>query len=290
MIDKYKQIGEILQAARKEQKRPLSDVTGATRIMLKHLESVEAGNPGDLPSNAYFMLFARNYAQFLGLDSTILDEIANGGLSEPKQDDDPDPETKAEQAESISQAQSSRFLKSLITIVVIAILLFAAILTYDRFFVKPSDSTSLEIPDLDTLITNAPDEVRLDTDSGQLIVPDYVPPAPLTLQLIVKQDVWAFISRDGEKIVDRELKTGEVYNWEAKHRFRFSLGISTAIEMIVNGKKLAPLTETPRVISALEINQVNYTDYYPEPSDEISVVEAIEKNKSDSSTGGSNGN
>ncbi len=289
MSDKHKQIGEILRAARIEQKRSLQEISEETRIMVQHLESIEAGNPGGLPSDAYFMLFARNFAQFLGLDTEIFDEISNGDLSDTTSAGEATPETKAEQAESVSQAQSSRFLKSLITIIVIAILMFAAVLAYDRFFVTSSDSANLEIPDLDSLIANIPEDIPTATEKEVLQVPKYQPPTPLTLQLTVLQDVWAYISRDGEKIVDRELKMGDVYNWEAKHRFRFSLGISTAIEMVVNGTKLAPLTETPRVISALEINQINYTDYFPVTTVNDAVTETTEKSLVDTISGGTDG-
>lgn len=290
MSDKFVKIGNILQAARMEQKRALTEIAEETRIMIKHLKAIESGDPKSLPSTAYFMLFARNYGQFLGIDPVIFDEIANGSAYEANGKDDPGSLISPEEAENISQDQSSRFLKSLVTIIVIAILLFAAVLAYDRFFVEKSDSANLEIPDIDTMITHAPEEIRIDSDSGKLVVPAYQPPAPLKLQLTVIQDVWAYISRDGEKIVDRELKIGEVYNWEAKRRFRFSLGISTAIEMVVNGRKLAPLSKTPQVISALEINQVNYADYYPAPVEEITIIKTIEPDTIRSDSGGSDGN
>ena len=49
----------------------------------------------------------------------------------------------------------------------------------------------------------------------------------------------------------------------ANYRFMLTVGISTAIELTLNGVKLAPLSDRAQTISGLEINQVNYRRFYP---------------------------
>ena len=68
MSDKYVEIGEILAAARREQGKTLKDASESTKIMENYLTAIETGDPGSLPSVAYFLLFARSYAQYLGID------------------------------------------------------------------------------------------------------------------------------------------------------------------------------------------------------------------------------
>ncbi|MES2336968.1 MAG: helix-turn-helix domain-containing protein [Pseudomonadota bacterium] len=60
--------GQRLRAARQAQGLEISDIAARTRIPQRHLESIEAGNYGDLPSVTYAMGFARAYARAVGVD------------------------------------------------------------------------------------------------------------------------------------------------------------------------------------------------------------------------------
>ncbi len=61
-------IGDLLREAREAQGHTLEEVEKATRIRLKYLEALEAGDFAALPSRAQARGFLRNYAQFLGLE------------------------------------------------------------------------------------------------------------------------------------------------------------------------------------------------------------------------------
>ncbi|MGI8705956.1 MAG: helix-turn-helix domain-containing protein [Sphingomicrobium sp.] len=63
-------VGERLCAAREEKGFSLEDIAAETRIPLRHLESLEAGDWEKLPAPTYSVGFAKSYAGAVGLDRT----------------------------------------------------------------------------------------------------------------------------------------------------------------------------------------------------------------------------
>jgi cytoskeletal protein RodZ len=67
-------VGERLRAAREERKLSLEDIATQTRIPLRHLENLEAGDWSKLPAPTYTIGFAKSYASAIGLDRTEIGE------------------------------------------------------------------------------------------------------------------------------------------------------------------------------------------------------------------------
>lgn len=63
-------VGERVREAREAQKMNLEDIAAQTRIPLRHLESIEAGDWAALPAPTYTVGFAKSYAGAVGLDRT----------------------------------------------------------------------------------------------------------------------------------------------------------------------------------------------------------------------------
>src|SRR5690606_1403696 len=61
-------VGERLRAAREAGGLTLEDIATTTRIPIRHLESLEAGDFARLPAPTYSVGFAKNYAAAVGLD------------------------------------------------------------------------------------------------------------------------------------------------------------------------------------------------------------------------------
>lgn len=68
-------LGEKLKKLRADRRISLSEVARSTRIQIKYLESLEEGNYGALPADVYVRGFLKNYADFLGVDESILIRI-----------------------------------------------------------------------------------------------------------------------------------------------------------------------------------------------------------------------
>jgi cytoskeletal protein RodZ len=67
-VAEFPSVGERLRSAREEKGFSLEDIAGETRIPLRHLESLEAGDWERLPAPTYTIGFAKNYAGAVGLD------------------------------------------------------------------------------------------------------------------------------------------------------------------------------------------------------------------------------
>lgn len=65
-------LGEKLRKLRSERRISLNEVAKSTKIQLKYLEYLEAGQYEKLPVDVYVKGFLKNYAEFLGVDENIL--------------------------------------------------------------------------------------------------------------------------------------------------------------------------------------------------------------------------
>src|SRR3546814_18184998 len=67
--------GDRLREAREKQKLSIADIAQRTRVPIRHLEAIEQGNYGELPSPTYAIGFSTAYAR-----SVATDEVAIGDL------------------------------------------------------------------------------------------------------------------------------------------------------------------------------------------------------------------
>lgn len=265
MANKYTKIGVLLTAARKEQEKSIKESAEATKIMPKYIEALEAGDPSQLPSIPYFQLFARSYAQYLGIDPAILEEIevVNGETAGSFPGGESDEDSGENGKDSVSGNQTKGFIKTLAYIIGIIILLFAAFMVYNLVVTdKQADLSGTEI---ETAASGTGENIA-SPDSAEIQdykVTPYEPPEKLDLHLRARQDVWVIVASDGDTVMNRQLTTGEERRWQAEYRFILTIGISTAVELTLNGTRLAPLADRAQTIAGLEINQVNYRDFYP---------------------------
>ena len=65
-------LGEKLTNLRSERRISLGEVSRSTRIQLKYLEYLEAGDYKKLPADVYVKGFLRGYADFMGVDENVL--------------------------------------------------------------------------------------------------------------------------------------------------------------------------------------------------------------------------
>ncbi|WP_296722056.1 RodZ domain-containing protein [Erythrobacter sp.] len=78
----YAGAGARLRAARETRGFDLPHIAAESRIPLRHLEAIEAGDFGSLPSRTYAIGFSRTYARLLGLDDAAIVDAVRGELSD----------------------------------------------------------------------------------------------------------------------------------------------------------------------------------------------------------------
>src|SRR5215212_8197901 len=89
-MSRVQAIGERLREARMRQKVDIAEVERATKIRAKYLRALENDEFGLLPGSTFVKTFLRTYAEYLGLDATLLVEeyrvhYEPRGESEPMQ-------------------------------------------------------------------------------------------------------------------------------------------------------------------------------------------------------------
>ena len=65
-------LGEKLRKIREDRRISLNEVSRATKIQIKYLESLEQGEYDELPVDVYARGFLRSYGDFLGIDEAVL--------------------------------------------------------------------------------------------------------------------------------------------------------------------------------------------------------------------------
>lgn len=78
----YAGAGTRLRAAREARRLDLSHIAAETRIPLRHLEAIEEGDFGALPSRTYAIGFSRTFAKAVGLDDAAIVAAVRAELAE----------------------------------------------------------------------------------------------------------------------------------------------------------------------------------------------------------------
>jgi cytoskeleton protein RodZ len=267
MLNKYQEVGGILAAARKEKNKTVAAASESTRIMVRYLEAVEAGQPEKLPAPEYFMLFARSYAEFLGIDTAVFEEIEERVRAEAAAAADvrvrpPEIENRAPEKKPKSR-KLGRVVFGIVSLIIIAAAVYLAYtllwprLRQSSFFSKRAGAVS--------------DEIRPANNAAEMdiSVPDqpYQPPDRLRLRLTAIQDVWVTVARDGDTVFNQKLTAGLEQNWEADFRFWVTLSNAQTVDLYINDRKLLPLADKAQPVTDLEINQTNFERYLAPVSD-----------------------
>jgi len=268
MLDKYKEVGDILTAARKERNKTVAAASESTRIMVRYLEAVETGQPGKLPAPEYFMLFARSYAEFLGIDTAVFDEIEERVRAEAVAVDTRVRPPEPEKRESEKKPKNKKILRIVFYIVSLLIIAGAVYLAYTQLWPRLRHSSFFS---KSTDVGAASNETQPANNAAEMniVVPDqpYQPPDKLRLRMIANQDVWVTVARDGDTVFNQKLTAGLEQSWEADFRYWLTLSNALAVDLYINDRKLIPLTDKAQPIADLEINQTNFERYLPLVSD-----------------------
>ena len=173
-------IGQQLRASRLERDHTLDEVASATRIRVKFLEAIEAGEPDDSLSDMQIRGFLRNYAAFLHLDLDAMLAAYQKALETKREkprfglfkgrDDEPPPEVpviplygqdpvktppgpipRVGQTDyaGVEIATRSRFVLFLMTLMALSLLviaLAAGVFAFSQLSDTPSDEAAAPLP------------------------------------------------------------------------------------------------------------------------------------------------
>lgn len=271
-------LGALLKLERERQGIKLGELAEGLRLPEANLEYIERGDSASLPSEIYFGLFAKSYAEAVGIDYAATVQAIKEDLEEEPEPPKPKKKpTRSASEETIpeleddSPAKSERFLGlkrdlwrklgwgSAALVVVVG-----------GFFVGRQLLRDMERPE-DIAGDTEPTEATSDAwpegsreasyANYDWNVPKYEEPEDLRLKLTARGGSWAAVFADGDTAIYRNLVVGRVYEVTAKYRMTLSVAVPRMVDIDLNGVRINPVSPTTGRITRVRITQVNVDSF-----------------------------
>lgn len=252
MSDMYIKFGELLVLERERQGLKLEAIADELKIAVSHLQALEQGNKDEVPSGTYFTLFAKTYAEYLGIDYTRTMEAIETELA-----DEPDPEEEAAQTEAAVEVveepprttASKRLLYGLAVLVIGVGIMYGTL----HFLIQGGGETA----DGGSGVLEFNPEQVAKFEGVQWGQASHTMPDSLILMLESREPSWASVYADGDTALYQNLTPGRRYRIAAQYRMLVNVGIPRVVDVTLNGKSVDLVDPETRRISWVEINQAN---------------------------------
>ncbi len=269
-------LGTLLKIERETQKITIEDLSERLKISISNLQSIENGTTDGLPSDLYFSLFAKSYAEALGIDYTRTVEAIKVDIAEANDVSAKSKNNNKKQNSDESEDEQKPFSTTSIiiaTIVAISLLYFGA-----NKFLFNSDS-----PDTATATT---EEILAEKKSQEAIEKDeayanydwdnksYDKPSKIVLTMTPRAESWSAVFADGDTAIYRTLRVGRTYTAEADYRMTVSVGKPLSVTVKLNGQEVDLRDKDTRRITRVRINQMDIYEYLQKDTDSKTTVTA----------------
>ncbi len=233
--------GTRLRAAREAKRLELSHVAAETRIPIRHLEAIESGEFGALPSRTYAIGFAKTYARSVDLDheeiaQLVREELADGHARASAMAGGMEPGDPAK-LPSAGLAWFGGFAALALAVGVIAFV--------STYFGAGADPASL-IADGDD--TAGEGSALAAADSAAPSEADPVIPASGQVVFTALEDgVWVrFYEDGGERLFEAQMATGDRFELPVSASDpRINTGRPDAFSITIGGRSVAKLSDEP---------------------------------------------
>jgi cytoskeletal protein RodZ len=233
-------VGDHLRAARVTANMDLNDVATKTRIPLRHLQAIEAGDYDALPAPTYCVGFVKAYARAIGANEAEMASILRSELGTVP----PIERQEYFSAEALDpERMPSR--KLLWTTLGLIALVLAAYGVWRYMALTPTSGATEEVA------TDASDEASENASAAQ--------PAPVNPQGVVTltatDTVWLSIKdATGTSLIFREMKAGESFTIPANAASpKLTTGRPEKLKVTIDGKEVAPLGPPERTVKSLDV-------------------------------------
>lgn len=230
-------VGARLAEARKARSLELEDIAARTRVPLRHLQAIEAGDFAALPAVPYSVGFVRSFAQLVGLDGSTLArefrEEMGGGATERVI---PEPFEPADPARV-----PSRFLMTVA--IVVALLLGGGYAVWRSGLLGGGADERAEL---------ATSDPSAETPANRPRPPALQPPPPTTgpVVLTALEPVWLRVyEADGTRLIEKQMNVGET--WQVPPTAadpKILTGRPQALRVTVGSTVIPPLGAPERTI------------------------------------------
>ncbi len=146
MSEVNKKLGILLKKERERQNIKIDDLSERLKISVSNLQSIEAGTTDGLPSDLYFSLFAKSYAESLGIDHSRTIEAIKLDCEETNDNSQKSKGSEKKQSDSSDEKTEAESLIAKKTGIVFAVIITLSLifLVVNHFFFnsEPSDSST----------------------------------------------------------------------------------------------------------------------------------------------------
>jgi cytoskeletal protein RodZ len=270
-----RKLGELLKLERERQEIELDKLAEQLKIVTPSLEAIERGDSSSLPSELYFTLFAKSYAQAVGVDYQATVDAIEADIERAKEEEKVKPARKqGDDGEFDPEAERSPLSLTKIGLGVVGLL--ALLLLLNRFVIDGEEWFRFSSSDIGAADQIDPKRKAMEeafaSYNWQEVTSEQL--KPLTLRLTARQDCWATVFADGDTALRQTLRAGNQYDIEASYRFQLWIGAPQRVSATLNGSPIDLAEITGGRVNGLEINQSNLEKFLPEPksSDDLSGV------------------
>ncbi|MFZ1080451.1 MAG: RodZ domain-containing protein [Candidatus Kryptoniota bacterium] len=240
---------EHLKAQREEKKIRLSDVAIQTRISIKFLEEIEAGNFEILPTT-YIRAFIRDYAKAVGLDpdETIKRFDLHMDSLKPASEQTQTSEDAVHKSKTPFSGQVSLTRPQKLAAVAggFAILIALSYLAFSPSKKQPADINNYEnIEDVN--------QRKFDSAYAASVVPPVVKSDSTRLVLSATDTVWVNLIIDDGKTYDLIMRPGNRFTFWGRRKFSMTIGNAGGLLVALNGHEYPPLGKPGAVIRNVTI-------------------------------------
>ena len=251
MGEVQKKLGYALKLERERRGLSIEDLAQQLKISETNLEAIEEGNQSALPGDLYLKMFARSYAEALGIDyertiEAIKEELGQAPDAANHVADiaEPSPlaapvETKPDSGEMVSEpARKNPLRNGLKSYAILAAMAVVVIgLAFVLFGPRSSKFGFLRIGDSQSeqTLSDSTDEGSEPDAGAYRVVAGSKDAASLTLELVARDRTWATVIADGDTALHYNLKPWREYVIGAQERLTVSVVSPLSVDMKLNG-------------------------------------------------------
>ncbi len=231
--------GDRLRQAREEQRMTLANVAGETRIPIRHLEAIEAGDFAGLPARTYAIGFSRTYARLLGLEEEEIVELVRNELADGDYG-------SAAAGGSMEPGDSAKLPSSGLAWfgAIAAILLVAGLMAFYTTYYSAGEGPASLLEGLEQAVAEAEPDSAAAEPTTEVAAVD---PTGEVIFTALEDGVWVrFYDADGERLFEKQMVRGEQFEIPRDAREpRINTGRPDAFGITIGGREVPKLAEEP---------------------------------------------
>ena len=305
-LSNNQQIGAILREERIARGLSCADIAQECKLQVVFVKAIEDGHTDYLPSHIYYRMFARMYADTVGIDpDQLLGKLypelpppekpgyAGAGLRVQPVDADSNtvestgvrvqagahptyaPHPINPQTPDSATLRKRNVLRAGMAVAgVLALFVIAKYTVLNNGFASEETNAgdTTAVTDVATGANTTTDEAFTTGSNTETAFPAYQPREKLELTIKAKpsaKGAGVVVVADGDTLFNRKMRGGEVYTWNSNYRFKLDIADKDQVEVFIGGQRLKTSDVKGKRLRGLEITQLNFEQLLANP---LSVV------------------